>query len=120
MAQNPGIFAGFFSLALMAGAASAEDFPKGTVSAELNGDVWTIRFDGAGKYEVKRQGEAVAEGKYKATGERVEFSGERGPDDQVGKYKWKLDGKKLTFTLIEDEAEGRKRALTTGTWTLKE
>jgi hypothetical protein len=30
----------------------------------------------------------------------------------TGKYKWKFDGKSLTFNVIEDDCDGRKGGLT--------
>jgi hypothetical protein len=115
--------AGAFLL-LIAGAASADDFPKGTFSTEQNGTEWSIKFDDGGKFTVSRADEPVVEGKFKVTKDEIELSEETGPRaDQgakPGKYTWKLDGKKLTFTKVEDESIGRVRALTTGLWTRKD
>jgi hypothetical protein len=99
--------------------ARAQEFPTGTFSAKLGGDKWSIRFDGKGTFTVLLKDEKVVEGMYKATKNEVVFSKEKGKfaGPEEGKYKWKLDGKKLSFTKIADESEGRSKALTSGPWT---
>ena len=107
-------------LCLSGETAQAADFPTGTFANKVGNDTWTVTCKD-GKVTVKRNGELAVEGSYKATKDEVEFKDVSGPlatkDDKGGKYKWKLDGKKLTFTKIEDAAEGRAGALTSGAWT---
>ena len=109
------------ALLLFAGPA---DFPEGTIAAELGGEEWTIRFADDGKFTVSTDGEAVVEGKYEVTKDEIVLSDETGPradrGNKPGKYTWKRDGKKMTFTKVEDEARGRVGALTSGAWTLKD
>ena len=109
-------------LCLSGGAAQAADFPTGTFSNKVGNDTWTATCKD-GKVTAKRNGELAVEGTYKATKDEVEFKDVSGPlatpNDKGGKYKWKLDGKKLTFTKIEDAAEGRAGALTSGAWTME-
>ena len=102
--------------------ARAQDFPKGTFSTKLGEEKWSVTFDGKGKYIVRLKGEALVEGVYKATKDQIVFDKEKGKiaSPGPGKYKWKLDGKKLAFTKIEDESEGRAKALTFGPWTMEE
>jgi hypothetical protein len=112
------------ALTLFAGTASAADFPKGTISAEREGARWSIRFDDGGEFTVSRDDEVMVEGKYKATRDEIELTDEKGPiaepGAKAGKYRWKRDGKKMTFTKVEDESQGRAGALTTLSWTLKD
>lgn len=100
--------------------AGAADFPKGTFTASPQKD-WSVKFED-GKFTVVRGGQTVVEGTYKATDTEITVTDEKGKlatkDDgaKTGKYKWKLDGGKLTFTLIEDKSKGRELLLTMNTW----
>lgn len=113
----------FAALLLLAGVASAAEFPKGAITAHLGAQAWTIRYGDDGRYTVSAAGDVVAEGEYKATGDRLEMTDEKGSRAEPGKtgtYTWKLDGKTLAFTKVEDEVQGRVAALTTGVWTLRD
>lgn len=99
----------------------AADFVKGTYALTVGGDKFSIKYEDK-KVTVSRNGETVVEGAYKVTGDVIEVTDESGPmacggDFKTGKYKWKLDGKKLSFTKIEDGCEGRAGALTAQAWT---
>ncbi len=103
----------------------AEDFPKGTFTLKgPNDQVAAITFDGKGKLSVTIGDAEVVSCDYKVTKDEIEFSNETGPradkDAKPGTYKWKLEGKKLTFTKVNDDARGRASALTFGTWERKE
>jgi hypothetical protein len=110
----------------LAGTATAAEFPKGTFTLKAaDGAVWAVTFDGKGKVTVTRDGKEAVEGTYKVNKEEIEFTDEKGPfagtgDRKTGTYKWKLDGKKLTFTKVKDASEGRAAALTGGAWEMKE
>jgi hypothetical protein len=100
--------------------ARAEDFKKGTYTAPGEGN-WTIKFAEENKILVLRDGEVAAEGQYKINGGEMVITDESGPmscgEDRPGKYRWHLEGKKLSFTVIEDPCEGRAQALTSLAWT---
>ncbi len=104
-------------------AAKAEVLKKGTYMASGEGN-WSIEFDGASKITVRGDGEIAAEGTYKINGEELEISDKSGPrscgEESAGKYKWHLEGKKLSFVTIEDACEGRAQVLTSQSWTLNE
>jgi hypothetical protein len=119
------LFSAAVAVFFMLGASSlarAEDFPNGTFAQTIQDMKITIKFD-KDKYTVTFAGEVGVEGKYKAAKDQIEFLDAKGKftakedEKKVGKYKWKLDGKKLTFTKIEDEVEGRAMGLTSGAWT---
>jgi hypothetical protein len=104
--------------------ARAEDFPKGKYSATIQDMKITIKFEDKGKFTVEFGDEVMVEGNYKVNKDVIEFSDNKGKavskedEKKVGKYKWKVDDKKkLTFTKIEDEVEGRVMGLTAGPWT---
>jgi len=98
----------------------AEDFKRGTYSATQGGVKWAIKYDESGKVTVISNGKAVVEGTYKIKGDELEVTDEKGPmacaAEHTGRYKWKLEGAKLTLTKIEDECEGRATALTSQAW----
>lgn len=103
----------------------AEDFPKGKFANKgPDGATWAISFDGKGKATVTREDKEFVKVAYKVTKDEVEFSHETGDnadkDAKAGVYKWKLDGKKLTFTKVKDDSDGRAQALTTGSWEKQE
>jgi hypothetical protein len=101
-------------------AVKAEEFAKGTYSATAGGSKFSIKYEDGGKLTVSRDGEVVVEGVYKVTGDEIEVTDQKGPmscgSEHIGKYKWKLDGKKLTFTKVQDECDGRAEALTSQAW----
>ena len=101
--------------------ARTTDFKKGTYSATAGGTKWSIRYDDNGKVTVTRDGTALVEGTYKVTGDLLEVTDESGPmacggEQKTGKYKWKLEGRNLTFKKVEDECEGRANAMTGQAW----
>ena len=101
--------------------ARAADFRKGTYSVTGGGTKWSIKYDDNNKVTVTRDGTAVVEGTYKVTGDLLEVTDEKGPmacggEQKTGKYKWKLEGKTLTLTKVEDECDGRANALTGQAW----
>jgi DNA-binding beta-propeller fold protein YncE len=107
-----------------AGPAAAADFPKGTFTLkDPDGAVWAVTFDGKDTYSVTRDGKDAVVGKYKATKDEIELKDESGDfadKENVGTYKWKLDGKKLTFTKVKDESAGRAAIIVSAAWEMKE
>ena len=108
-------------LLALAAVARADDFSKGVYSATMGGVKFSIKFDHSGKVAITRNGELVVEGTYKVKEDGLEVTDEKGPmacggDQKTGKYKWKLEGKKLTLTKVEDGCEGRAQALTSLVW----
>lgn len=111
-----------FLIALLAIDAMSQtaEFKKGIYSATSGDTKWAIKYDD-GKLTLTRNGEAVVNGVYKITGNEIEVTDESGMmacggDLKTGRYKWKLEGKNLTFEKIEDDCPGRAGALTSITW----
>lgn len=103
----------------------AGEFPTGKFTNKgPDGSTWAISFDGKGKVTVFREEKEMVKLDYKVTKDEIEFSNETGEiadkDAKPGSYKWKLDGKKITFTKVKDDAEGRSQALTSGAWEKKD
>jgi len=109
----------FLSL-ILATSVTAQEFKKGTYSSTAAGTKWSLKFDESSKVTVTSNGEVVVEAAYKVKGDELEVTDEKGPmacdKAQTGKYKWKLDGKKLTLTKISDECDGRATGLTAQPW----
>ena len=112
-------------LAGSAAVAQAAEFPAGPYSrTRPNGERVTLKFDSKGKFLLTdKDGKTLVEGTYKLMKDQIEFTDENGPyatkDAKAGKYKWKVEGKKLNFTKVEDESEGRSKAIAGATWTLE-
>ena len=101
--------------------ARTADFKKGTYSVTGGGTKWSIKYEDNNKVTVTRDGTTVVEGTYKVTGDLLEVTDEKGPmacggEQKTGKYKWKLEGKSLTLTKVDDECDGRANALTAQAW----
>lgn len=116
------------SLALLAGrTAAADEFPKGTFALKVGATDWTITFGEKGKYTVTTDGSERSVGIYKATRDEIKLTDTHPPGfvgdktlTATGTYKWKLDGKKLTFTLVKDDNKARVEIVTAGPWEKKE
>ena len=120
---NPMICSTFLLIVLLVlnTVAGTPDFKKGTYSVTAGGAKWSIRYDDNNKVTVMRDGAAVVEGTYKVTGNLLEVTDEKGPmacggEQRTGKYQWKLEGKNLTFTTVEDQCGGRANAMTGQIW----
>jgi len=105
-------------------AARADDFPKGTFTIKVGEDKWSIKYQDKEKFLLYRNGQETCGGTYRVAKDEVEIKLDKGAFDdknaeKVGKYKWKLDDKKLSFTKVEDEFEGRVKVLTSGPWVME-
>jgi hypothetical protein len=107
-------------------ASNAAGFPKGTFTVKTSDSyVWDLNLDDKGKFHVKRNGTDAVSGAYKLNKDEIEFTDESGPlaeqgAAKTGTYKWKYADKKLEFTIIKDDADGRSMTLTSGPWEKKE
>ena len=110
------IAAMFFVLFLLSGFSYGADSIIGTYSI-FEGRYFLI-FQEDGHYVVKDNNDNISsEGSYVAEGDQIALTDVSGPvacsgAAKTGKYKWNLDGDKLTFTVVDDKCEGRKGALT--------
>ena len=104
---------------------AATEFQQGSYSGtRLRGGTVTLKFGDKGRFILADEADKVlVEGTYKVMTDEIEFTDEKGPmaakDAKPGKYKWKLEGKALSFTKVSDEAEGRSKGLTGTTWTFE-
>lgn len=101
--------------------AQTAGIPAGSYAAKLGPEKWALRFAAPNKYTVVREGTAVAEGSFFINKNEITFRDENGPyagkgAEQMGKYRWQLQDRRLTFTKIDDKLDGRFKALTFGPW----
>jgi len=112
-------------LAANGGVIQAQDFQKGSYSVSRpNGDKIVLKFEEGGKFSLTdKDGKIFVAGTYKATKNQIEFTDVKGAlaskDAKPGKYEWKLESNTLTFSVVQDESEGRRNGLTRSTWTLE-
>jgi hypothetical protein len=113
---------------LVAGAAKvaqAAEFQQAAYSrTNFRGDKVILKFGDKQRFVLSdKDGKTLVEGTYKVTNDQIEFTDEKGPiaskDAKPGKYKWQLEGGKLSFTKVEDESEGRSKGISGATWTLE-
>ena len=103
--------------------AEAKPFPKGTYAIKLgkNEEKLALKFESKGKFTLLRFGDEVASGTYQLAKGKIDFQFQKGKfidknARNVGTYQWKLEGKKLSFTIINDNFERRVKTLTAGPW----
>lgn len=120
---------GFVLLPLVIGCGpSLPELPWGTytttiASADLaNGafsvlsGFWDLTFADDSLFTVFRDGELVVKGTYTVVEDQLTFSNEEGllacrGGQEIGLYKWALDGDALSLTAIEGQCDGRKAIL---------
>jgi hypothetical protein len=97
---------------------------KGKTPAALNGD-WAIQIKSTGDYLIAKRvgssGSVLVSGHGKIAGSRITFRKETGPaackgSQAIGRYRWSLKGKTLTFRRLADRCAGR-RTILAGTFT---
>ena len=96
-----------------------QTFPTGSYLVGGGALVATFTPDGKVVVKDKQSGEVEAQGIYTIDRDEIVISDAddgqgKQPCDGPGKYKWRLDGKALTFTKLADECGGRAKALTSG------
>jgi len=88
-----------------------DKFPTGAFVA----GEFTLTFNSDRSYTVSTADKIVVKGTCEVTNDQIVFKDSEGDfacgADKPGKYKWKYDGKAITFTKIEDECDGRSTAL---------
>ena len=117
------------SLALCSvAAAAASSSLSGTYKTTVNSTVlggalngtWTVKLKN-GAYHVADNGHPIVHGKYTIKGNKISLkdTGGTGKCPGTGVYKFKVSGKKVTFTKVHDAAAciGRKTVLTSGPFT---
>lgn len=109
-------------IVLLAVVASSQttEFKEGTYAVTAGDTRWAVKYE-SDKVTLTRNGEAVVVGIYKVTGNELEVTDEGGVmacggGQKTGRYKWKMEGKRLIFEKLEDGCAGRASALTSLPW----
>ena len=89
------------------------DFPTGFFTYTVGGASPVVEFDGRGKATATLDGEVIVVATYKVSGDVFEVVDVEGsyayPEGGVGTYKWSLNGRTLSFSLIEDNNPARRK-----------
>ena len=97
-----------------------DKFPIGTYV----GGSFTLTFNSDGGHSVSVNEKVAVKGTYTVTGDQIAFTDKEGEfactGTEAGKYRWKYDGKALTFSKLEDDCDGRINGLTGQPWEKKE
>ena len=89
-------------------------------NATLNG-TWKLTFAAGGKYTIARNGVSLIHGTAAfASGGKITFGHESGPAacpaSEPGSYRYAVNGKTLSFSLVKDTCTGRLAVLTLVTY----
>jgi len=97
-----------------------DKFPIGTY---VSGD-FTITLNSDGSHSVGMNDKVVVKGTYTVTKDQIVLTDKEGEyacnGTEPGKYKWKYDGKALSFSKLEDNCDGRANGLTGQSWERKQ
>ena len=101
------------------GTTSAGNGPKGTYATDVHGPSgpftghWAITFTNGGSETVDFNSAEFVQEKASFTKDYVTFHGGTGSHacPAPGRYRWKLDGQELRFTLVSDTCPGRVTTL---------
>jgi hypothetical protein len=107
----------FYAMSIVGGAQTLtrDRFPTGTYQ---EGD-FNATFTKDGEVMVFSDDLVKARGLYRLEGNTIIIKDkEQGECSGEGKYRWKFDGKALTFTKISDACSGRTHHLTSRAWQL--
>lgn len=87
-------------------------------SSPLSFGAFVARFDPAGTFTLEGKGWPKMNGNWKSQGAEIELSMTGGPGgcDGPGKYRFSIDGKRITFDLVADECRPRQMILDRSTW----
>ncbi|MCC7357829.1 MAG: hypothetical protein IT317_00025 [Anaerolineales bacterium] len=89
------------------------DFPTGCFSYTVGDASPVVEFDGRGRATATLDGQVIVVAAYRVVGDVLEVTDLEGsfayPESGWGRYKWSLNGKVLSFSLIEDGNPGRRK-----------
>ena len=104
--------------------AAAQAFKPGSYLSAFNGMALEAEFSDSGRVTIKADNAVVVTGSFALKGDVIELRDVSGPlacsPDQVGRYKWSLEDKTLTFILVSDECQGRIQSVAGQAWTRKD
>jgi hypothetical protein len=102
-----------------------DDLPQNASEEDKNRFVgkWEWTLSEYGRMKLTLDGKVKVEGKYTSTADELTITDEKGEiscnnssGSETGTYKWMLENKKLTLTVVDDKCEGRRKFLTRTPW----
>ena len=84
----------------------------------LSFGAFTARFVPGGAFTLSGEGWPAFNGRWTADGGEIELRVAKGPDgcDGPGRYRFRVDGRRVTFALVSDGCEPRRMILDRSTW----
>ena len=102
-----------------------DDLPQNASEEDKNRFVgkWEWTLSEYGRMKLTLDGNVKVEGNYTSTADELKITDEKGEIAcnnsaglVIGTYKWMLENKKLTLTVVDDKCEGRRKFLTHAAW----
>jgi outer membrane protein assembly factor BamB len=99
--------------------ASAQEAAMQLPSSPLKFGAFVARFDSGGTFTLQGAGWPSLSGNWKRTGSTIELSMSGGPGgcDGPGRYEFRVDGKRVGFSLVSDECVPRRMIFDRSHWT---
>ncbi len=93
--------------------------PLGAWRREFGDSQWVMKVTPKGEVTLEKDGKIVVDSLVNVKDDQMTFDDVTGELAVEGKgtYKFKIEGKTMTFTVVEDASEGRKQVLSSGPWT---
>lgn len=109
--------AAFATLAAALGAASPQDTSR-LPAGPLTFGAFSASFDTRGAFSIQGQGWPALRGSWKADGEQIELVVSDGPRDcdGPGRYRFRVEGGRVSFELVSDGCNPRRMILDRSTW----
>lgn len=89
------------------------DFPTGLFTYTVGAASPLVEFDGHGKATATLEGEVIVVAAYQVSRDVFEVVDVEGayayPEGGIGRYKWSLNGRTLSFALLEDNNPARRK-----------
>lgn len=89
------------------------EFPTGFFTYTVGDASPVVEFDGHGRATATLAGQVIVVAAYIVVGDLLEIMDVEGPyaypEGGTGRYRWSLNGKVLSFSLIEDGNPGRRK-----------
>ena len=118
-AQDNGPNAGAYTSSI-----AATEIPAGipTEARPIFVGEWTMNLGDDHRYRIAKDGKVLVEGHFDSSAKEIRFTDESGDlacaaEMKTGSYHWVFEDKKLTFTSIGDDCDGRRLVLTVHPWT---
>ncbi len=92
--------------------------PLGAWRREFAGSKWVMKVNPKGEVTLEKDGKIMVDSMVSVKDDQMTFDDVTGQlaVDGKGVYKFKIEGKTMTLTVVEDPSEGRTQVLSSGPW----